>query len=143
MRAAEGGFTLIEVLAALALGLVVMGLVTSTLQGAAGQLSRARTAAGEADAYARAADLLEQEAAHAVALPDAFQPAARSVSFAMTTREGATVVHRFTLGAALTLAEAPVIGDKPGVFGAERLVWQPPGEGWAFRYLGPKGWQAD
>lgn len=151
----EDGFTLIEALVALALGVAVVAVVLSTLRIASGGAARSVAVAAEVESFARAGALLAGDARHALALRDArgaaiFAGQPQSLTFVALPRSGAgPVMLRFVLvpggdGSDLIRAEAAVLatGD-PGPFGAGLAIWHGPGA-WEFRYLDAKGqWRRD
>lgn len=154
-RPDEEGFTLIEALVALALGVAVVAVVLSTLRIAAGMAARAVASAAEVDGFARAGALLAGEARHALAWRDAqgkpvFAGQPQDLRFAALSRGGlGPVVVRLTLvpggdGSDLIRAEAPVLASgAPGPFAAGQGIWHAPGA-WQFRYLDAKRqWRRD
>lgn len=149
---AEAGFTLIEALVALVLGVAVVGLVLSTLKAASAGARRAQAVAAETEAFARAAQVLAGDAGHALMVPAALtvQGGPRDLRFAALPRDGgAPLALAYGLGpgpggdSLLIRAEAPVLARGIGGFGPGVTIWQAPGP-WELRYLDPRGrWLRD
>lgn len=152
----EDGFTLIEALIALALGVSVVAVVLSTLHIASNGATRAVAVAAEAEAFARAGSVLAGDAMHALKLRDArgaviFQGKPLAVSFPATPRFAGTapLVLRYYLrpavdGTDLVRSEAVLLAEgSPGPAGAGQTVWHGAGQ-WEMRYLDDKSnWRRD
>lgn len=152
----EDGFTLIEALIALTLGVSVITVVLSTLHIASNGAARAVAVAAEAETFARAGAVLAGDATHALRLRDArgeviFTGQPLRVSFAATPRFAAAtpVVLRYELrpaldGTDLVRAEAALLAEgSPGPFGTGQVIWHGQGP-WELRYLDDKTtWRRD
>lgn len=143
----EAGFTLIEALVALALGVAVVAVVLATLHLAAGGARRALEVAAQTEAFERAGALLAGDARHALLMPQAlaFRGAPLQVRFAALPRfGGAPVALSYDLRPVaggltrLTRSEAPLLAQGPGAFGAAQPVWLADGP-WEFRFLDARG----
>ena len=149
MNADEAGFTLIEALVALALGVSVVAVVLSTLHIASNGATRAVSVAAEAEGFARAGAVLAGDARHSLLLRDGrgdvvFHGTPQNVTFPAVARfGGGPVVLKFDLRPAvastdLTRSEAVWLAEGPGPMGLGQNVWHGPGP-WEFRYLDDKG----
>jgi len=152
----EEGFTLIEALVALALGVSVVAVVLSTLHIAASGATRAGSIAAEAEGFARAGAVLAADAQHALHLRDAqgntvFNGQPLSVSFPMVPRFGGAGPRlvRYDLlsltdGTTLQRSEASLLASgAPGPFGPAQSIWHAAGP-WELRYLDDKSvWRRD
>lgn len=149
MRVDEDGFTLIEALVALALGVSVVAVVLSTLHVASNGAAKAVSVAAEAEGFARAGVVLAGDARHGLLMRDGrgaviFHGQPQSVIFPSAARSGGTpVVLEFDLrpavaGTDLTRAEAVMLAEAPGPMGLGQPIWRGPGA-WEFRYLDDKG----
>lgn len=147
----EAGFTLIEALVALALGVAVVAVVLSTLHIASTGATRAVTVAAEAEAFARAGSVLAGDAQHGLLVRDAsgaaqFQGHPRSLTFPAMARfhPGERIILRFDLsadGAGSDLMRTEQVLLAQGASGpatAPQPIWRGAGV-WEFRYLGPDG----
>lgn len=153
----EDGFTLIEALVALALGVMVVAVVLSTVKTAALAASRSRAAVSDAEGFARAGTILAGDALHALRWTGDdgalfFKGAPNSVIFAQTPRPTGRadglprppVALRYELrpeagGMGLWRAEAVLQpGGGAGQFAAAVAIWHS-GAGEEFRYLDPAG----
>ncbi len=146
----EAGFTLIEALVALTLGMSVTGIVLSTLHIASNGATRSVSVAAEAEAFARAGAILSGDALHGLKLLDArgeviFSGQPTIVSFPTTSLFGgsAPVVLRYELRPGidftdLVRSEAALLsGGAAGPFGAGQTIWHGVGK-WELRYLDDK-----
>ena len=152
----EAGFTLIEALVALTLGVSVATIALSTLHIASNGASRSVSVAAEAEAFARAGAVLSEDALHALKLRNArgeviFRGQPTVVSFPATSLFGGSspVVLRYDLRSGvdftdLVRSEAALLsGGAPGQFGASQTVWHGAGQ-WELRYLDDKTtWRRD
>ncbi len=149
MRGDEDGFTLIEALVALALGVSVVAVVLSTLHIASNGATKAVSVAAAAEGFARAGAVLSGDARHGLLLRDAkgnvfFHGQPQSVTFPAVARSGgAPAVLKFDLrpavdGTDLTRAKAVWLAGGPGPTGPGQAIWHGPGA-WEFRYLDDKG----
>ncbi len=149
MKGSEEGFTLIEALLALALGVSVVAVVLSTLHVASNGATKAVSVAAEAEGFARAGVVLAGDARHGLLMRDArgvviFHGQPQSVTFPSVARfGGAPAVLEFDLrpavtGTDLTRAEAVMLAEGPGPMGPGQPIWRGPGA-WEFRYLDDKG----
>ncbi|MBI1171975.1 hypothetical protein GC209_11275 [bacterium] len=152
----EAGFTLIEALVALTLGVSVVAVVLSTLHIASSGAARSVSVAAEAEAFARAGAVLAGDAGHGLKLRNAqgdviFRGQPTDVSFPATPRldAAAPVLLRFELratadGTDLMRLEAPLLAEgSPGPFGAGQVIWHGAGA-WELRYLDDKtAWRRD
>jgi hypothetical protein len=149
----EAGFTLIEALVALALGVSVVMVVLSTVRIAAVSARLAAQSQSDAEAFSRAGALLAGDAVHAVKLRVQgkdlfFTGQEREVVFAALPRPGDPphdpVALRYTLrdadgGMDLLRATAPLLDSgKAGIFGPGVAVWHGAQRA-EFRYLGAAG----
>ena len=152
----EAGFTLIEALVAMALGMAVVVIVLSTLQIASKGSSRAVRVASEAESFARAGAILAGDAQHAMMVLDRsgavlFEGQAQTLMFPYMARfaHGTPALLQYVLvptkgGTDLMRAEAVLLeqGDT-GPFAPAQPLWHAPGQ-WEFRYLNKDGtWQQD
>jgi type II secretory pathway pseudopilin PulG len=149
MRGDEDGFTLIEALVALALGVSVVAVVLSTLHVASNGATKAVSVAAEAEGFARAGSVLAGDARHGLLLRDGrgdvvFHGKPQKATFPAVSRSGlAPVVLEFDLrpavdGTDLTRSEAVWLTEGPGPVGLGQAIWRGPGA-WEFRYLDDKG----
>ena len=149
MAGNEDGFTLIEALVALALGVSVVAVVLSTLHVASTGAGKAVAVAAEAEGFARAGAVLAGDARHSLLRRDdsgnvIFTGRPETVAFpALSRADGAPVLVEFALrpamaGMTLTRAEAPLLAEGAGQAGLALAIWQAP-DGWEFRFLDDKG----
>ncbi len=153
----ESGFTLIEALVALALGVFVVMVVLSTVRIASVSATRAARAQSETEAFSQAASVMDGDAQHAVKLRDTagdviFSGQPQDVMFPAisrdTTAPDAVVALSYTLrstsgGVDLLRAEAPLLDSgKPGIFEPAFTLWHGNGR-LEFRFLDNAGeWQS-
>jgi type II secretory pathway pseudopilin PulG len=149
MSADEDGFTLIEALVALALGVSVVAVVLSTLHIASNGATKAVSVAAEAESFARAGSVLASDARHGLLLRNGrgdvvFTGKPQSTTFPAVSRfGGARMVLEFDLRPAvdatdLTRSEAVWLAEGAGPMGLGQPIWRGPGA-WEFRYLDDKG----
>lgn len=152
----EAGFTLIEALVALALGMAVVVVVLSTLRIASNGAARAVAVAEQVESFARTGAILAGDAQHGLLVRTAagavlFDGQAQSVIFPYVARftQSMPSVLRFSLvpaqgGSDLTRAEAVLLAQgAAGPFAAAQPIWHGAGL-WEFRYLNAAGaWQRD
>lgn len=152
----EAGFTLIEALVALALGLAVVVVVLSTLHIASNGAARAVAAASQAESFARTGSILAGDAQHGLRVRDAagavlFDGQAHSLTFPYMARFslGTPALLQYDLvpaqgGTDLMRAEAVLLAQAAtGPLGQAQPIWHAPGL-WEFRYLDTDGtWQRD
>ena len=152
----EDGFTLIEALVALALGVAVVVVVLSTLHIASNGAARAVSAAAQAESFARAGAILAGDAQHGLRVRDGtgavlFDGQAQSLNFPYMSRftPGTPALLRYALvpaqgGTDLTRDEAVLLAQgAAGPFAAAQPIWHGAGL-WEFRYLNAAGaWQRD
>lgn len=150
----EAGFTLIEALVALALGMAVVVVVLSTLRIASNGAARAVAVAEQVESFARTGAILAGDARHGLLVRTAagavlFDGQAQSVIFPYVARftQSMPSVLRFSLvpaqgGSDLTRAEAVLLAQgATGPWSADQTLWHAPGP-WEFRYLDAAGtWQ--
>ena len=146
----EDGFTLIEALVALALGVSVVAVVLSTLHMASNGAAKAVRVAAEVEGFARAGAVLAGDARHGLRLADGrgalvFQGQPLRVMFPALPRDGGGPVvldyaWRPALGGSdLTRVEAAVLAEgAAGPFGQAQTIFHANGP-WEFRYLDAKG----
>lgn len=154
----EDGFTLIEALVALALGVMVVAVVLSTVKTAALAASRSRAAVSDAEGFARAGTILAGDALHALRWTGDdgnlfFEGGPTVVTFAQTPRPAGRakglprppVALRYELrpeagGTGLWRAEAVLQPDRgAGQFAEAVAIWHSGAAGEEFRYLDPAG----
>ena len=152
----EAGFTLIEALVALALGMAVVVVVLSTLHIASNGAARAVSTAAQAESFARAGAILAGDAQHALRMRDGsgavlFDGQAQSLSFAYMARfvAGTPALLRYSLVSAqgdtdVMRAEAVLLAQgAAGPFAPAQPIWHTKGL-WEFRYLDRAGiWQRE
>ena len=152
----EEGFTVIEALIALSLGVSVISVVLSTLHIASNAAKRAVAVAAEAEEFARAGSVLAGDALHALKLRDSrgeliFTGQPLAVSFPATPRlpGAAPLVLRYDLrpapdGIDLVRSETVLLaGGAPGPTSAGLTVWLGFGK-WELRYLDDSSvWRRD
>jgi type II secretory pathway component PulJ len=152
----EGGFTLIEALVALALGVSVVAVVLSTLRIASNGATRAVAVAAEAETFARAGAVLVGDAMHALKLRNArgtaiFTGQPLQVSFPATPRfvRAVPLIVRYDLrpavnGTDLVRSEAALLAEGlPGPASPGQTIWHGAGQ-WELRYLDDKSaWRRD
>jgi len=147
----EAGFTLIEALVALALGVAVVVVVLSTLHIASNGAARVVAAAEQAEAFARTGAILAGDAQHGLLVRTAsgavlFDGQAQSLTFPAMARftTGTPSALRFALmpaqdGTDLTRAEAVLLAKgATGPWSAPQPIWHAAGP-WEFRYLDAAG----
>ncbi len=152
----EAGFTLIEALVALSLGVAVVVVVLSTLHIASNGAARAVSTAAQAESFARAGAILAGDAQHGLRVRDGagavlFDGQAQSLSFPYTARfaAGTPALLRYDLvsaegGTDLLRAEAVLLAQgAAGPFAPAQPIWHGAGL-WEFRYLDAAGgWQRE
>lgn len=156
MTSDEAGFTLIEALIALVLGVSVVAVVLSTLRIASNGATRAVSVAAEAEAFATAGAVLTGDVRHGLKLRTAqgeviFTGQPLAVSFPTTPRfaGGGPLILRYNLrpaadGTDLVRLEAPMLATgAPGPAGVGQTIWHGAGS-WELRYLDDKStWRRD
>jgi type II secretory pathway pseudopilin PulG len=152
----EAGFTLIEALVALSLGVVVVVMVLSTLHIASNGAARAVAATSQAESFARTGAILAGDAQHGLLVRDGsgvvlFDGQTQSLSFPYMARfaVGTPALLRYDLvtiqgGTDLMRAEAVLLAQgATGPFAPAQSIWRAPGK-WEFRYLTAAGtWLRD
>ena len=153
----EAGFTLIEALVALALGVFVVMVVLSTVRIAAVSATRAARSQSETEAFSQAGFVLDADAQHAIRERDAngeviFNGQPQDMMFPAKSRAASdpdsVVVLSYALrnnvdGVDVLRAAAPLLDSgKPGIFGPVTTVWHGTGRA-EFRFLDASGkWQS-
>ncbi len=152
----EAGFTLIEALVALTLGMSVAAIVLSTLHIASNGASRSVSVAAEVEAFGRAGAVLSGDALHGLKLRDAHgevifrgRPTVVSFPAASLFAGSSPMLLRYDLRSGvdftdLVRSEAALLSEGAfGPFGAGQTVWHGAGQ-WELRYLDDKTtWRRD